>query len=74
MRISNNEYYLVVVGEGNDGPANAENHGRVNLAVRMRAAISARILAAQIAHTHCYHTRFLLVRVQIFDHTSCHQF
>mmetsp|Transcript_37572 Transcript_37572/g.94847 ORF Transcript_37572/g.94847 Transcript_37572/m.94847 type:complete len:646 (-) Transcript_37572:1836-3773(-) len=67
---------LVVVGEGDDGRAHAQDHGRVDLAVRVRAAVRAlRVVARglQVLDGHGDHGRLLLLRVHVLDVACSHQ-
>ena len=60
---------LIVIRKRYDRRANAENHRRMNLAVRVRAAIDV-ALVAKIVGNHGNHDRLLLERVNVFDHAT----
>eukprot|EP00976_Prorocentrum_cordatum_P070978 1180140-Prorocentrum_minimum.AAC.15 len=69
---------LVVIREGDDGAADAEDHGRVDLAVRVRGVEGAARLHAlarhrQVRHGHGDHRRLLLLRVHVLDQPLRHQ-
>ncbi|GIX64653.1 uncharacterized protein BcabD6B2_40880 [Babesia caballi] len=62
---------LVLVGEGDDGGADAQNHGRVDLAVRVGAAVAA--VRLEVLREHGDHAHFLLLAVDVLNHPRLDQ-
>mmetsp|Transcript_16479 Transcript_16479/g.64296 ORF Transcript_16479/g.64296 Transcript_16479/m.64296 type:complete len:1268 (+) Transcript_16479:614-4417(+) len=58
---------LVVVGEGNDRAADAEDHRGVDLAVRERRVRGAEAGVLEVTHAHADHHRLLLLAVDELD-------
>lgn len=64
--------HLVVIWEGDDRGADAEDHGRVDLAVRVRRAV-AHALLVQVVGRHRQHDGLLLHCVDVLHHAARHQ-
>eukprot|EP00967_Tisochrysis_lutea_P083235 scaffold115591_cov32-Tisochrysis_lutea.AAC.4 len=55
---------LVVIGEGNDGCADAEDHRRVDLAMGVPVHL---VICAQVAEIHCDHHGLFFLSVDLSD-------
>jgi len=64
--------YLVVIGEGNDGGTDAQDHGGVDLTVGVGGAVL-HVLVVELVGRHGKHGGLLLQRVNILHHAAGHQ-